>query len=310
MLFSNAMVAVAAGLYAAADARRGPMSELTSLGEAKYLSSITALVIVVASGTLVAYGLDRLTENQRGENAPTPPQNNDAPPLESAAPGVRRQWLWQRHRTVTRVTAVALLAGLIAVPFTPRAAWPAMIWAGVLSAAYALPCLPARRRRPVAASLSVWRLIRLRDVPYAKAFAVAAAWALATSLAPSSAAGQTEDARLWLGMERFLFVLAAALPFDVRDLGRDREEGVRTIPSAVGVGRTRMLVGFTLAAHVAVALGSGLTPLWAILAPAVILMALVLALTERRGEIYYLLGIDGAMALHGAILISSVLMRQ
>lgn len=98
----------------------------------------------------------------------------------------------------------------------------------VLSLAYVLP---------------IWKNRRLRDVSFIKIFIISVVWSMVSVGIPmwDYLTGMNPFIVLLMFFERFLFVLAITLPFDIRDLDVDRQLQVRTIPMQLGVKRTKKL---------------------------------------------------------------------
>ena len=46
--------------------------------------------------------------------------------------------------------------------------------------------------------------------------------------------------------ERFLFIMAITIPFDIRDLKIDNQVGLKTIPSILGIKKSKMIAYFLL----------------------------------------------------------------
>jgi len=107
-----------------------------------------------------------------------------------------------------------------------------LILMGFISIAYSLP---------VYKKDGLW--LRLRDLPSIKIFLISFVWAIATSLLPM----QVSDVSInWLKvLERFLFVFAITIPFDIRDLRFDDPQ-LNTIPQVLGVINARYLGVFAL----------------------------------------------------------------
>jgi len=101
--------------------------------------------------------------------------------------------------------------------------------------------------------IPVWKLkgkwIRLRDVPYLKIFLVAAVWAFVTVFFPFLADNPNwfPQSEHWFTIvHRFLFIFAITLPFDIRDLELDRQQGVITWASRFGVNRIHTISSFLI----------------------------------------------------------------
>jgi 4-hydroxybenzoate polyprenyltransferase len=79
-------------------------------------------------------------------------------------------------------------------------------------------------------------LFRLREIPLLKIFLIAFVWSTITILLPIIQTGlpyHRVQVVLML-VERFFFVFAITLPFDVRDIAVDQHAGLKTIPLLIG----------------------------------------------------------------------------
>jgi hypothetical protein len=97
-----------------------------------------------------------------------------------------------------------------------------------------------------------WALLRgrsgttafwLRGHPWLKAPTVAAAWACLTVLVPIW--GKADAVGLWWA-ERFAFIYALALAYDLFDLEYDRRQGQRTLATRLGSHSLLLLIAFVL----------------------------------------------------------------
>jgi 4-hydroxybenzoate polyprenyltransferase len=78
---------------------------------------------------------------------------------------------------------------------------------------------------------------RLRELPFLKVFLISFTWAVATVLLPLAYIIYPVFSLdiLWLVLERFIFLLAITIPFDVRDIRIDAAKGLVTLPSKLGL---------------------------------------------------------------------------
>ncbi len=81
----------------------------------------------------------------------------------------------------------------------------------------------------------------LRDIPFLKIHLIAISWALVSSV---FILNNTNNSLLVL-LEKYLFVLAITIPFDIRDISID-EPQKKTIPQLLGVKYARILSVFLL----------------------------------------------------------------
>ena len=85
------------------------------------------------------------------------------------------------------------------------------------------------------------RLRGLRNLPGFKLFLIAAVWSGVTVLFPIWVNDLFLDGKAWLlFLQRFLFVLAITIPFDIRDLQLD-DPDLATLPQTIGVMRSKLL---------------------------------------------------------------------
>lgn len=82
--------------------------------------------------------------------------------------------------------------------------------------------------------------INLRNLPTIKIFLIAFSWAGITVLFPLIQNGIYSDKVLWLFLQRFLFVIALTLPFDIRDVRYDSET-LKTLPIWLGIKNAKLL---------------------------------------------------------------------
>lgn len=77
--------------------------------------------------------------------------------------------------------------------------------------------------------------ISLREVPFLKIFLIAIVWTFTTTILLVTESNNSISSKLIpLLLDRFLFVLAITIPFDIRDLKFDKNE-IKTMPMVFGV---------------------------------------------------------------------------
>ena len=85
---------------------------------------------------------------------------------------------------------------------------------------------------------------RLRSIPFVKIFLIALAWSYLTHLMPLLYNNnQIDYYAMDFFLQRFLFVLALSIPFDIRDVKVDI---IRTIPNTIGVLKSKYFGWFCL----------------------------------------------------------------
>jgi len=140
---------------------------------------------------------------------------------------------------------------------------------------------------------------RLRDVGALKIFLIALTYALVSVVLVTAEIDHPLDNGIWLMfIEKFIFILAITLPFDLRDLEIDQLGSARTIPMIIGYRKTIFLsLGLLWIAKGVVwanpqydfTTATTLTLCYFITA------GLVGMVNRKRSDLYYSFGLDGTM---------------
>jgi 4-hydroxybenzoate polyprenyltransferase len=147
------------------------------------------------------------------------------------------------------------------------------------------------------------RVKPLRSVPLLKVFLIALVWSAVTVLFPLADTGVAieTNAVLLLWLRRFLFILALALLFDIRDYTYDRNTRTLTFPGLIGEGYTRLLSLVLLGLYLLLAFYMEEGRVLISLISSVLVAALIVwHASEEKPRIYYALLADGAMLVHFA----------
>jgi 4-hydroxybenzoate polyprenyltransferase len=152
-----------------------------------------------------------------------------------------------------------------------------------------------------------------REIPGIKTLLLAIVWTCATVGLPVL---QTEIYPNFTNVvlifaERFTFIFAIAIPFDVRDMKGDGLAGIRTLPIAYGVKRSMVICNSVMALSIVAGMLHYLTSSLTFLLPAYII-SVVFALycinsrNLNSRPLYYHGILDGVMLLHGILISLSV----
>ncbi len=146
---------------------------------------------------------------------------------------------------------------------------------------------------------------RLRDFNYIKIFVISFVWAGLTALLPAAidTYSTLDTITLILFLERFIYIFAITLPFDIRDKEADQVSGVKTIAARIGMRYTLLLclillVICTLLNVYLSYLGLGYfgTPI-VYYTTNVLTLGLIILAFRKQHDWFYTGGIDGAMYL-------------
>lgn len=144
----------------------------------------------------------------------------------------------------------------------------------------------------------VMRGIRLREIGIWKIFLIATVWVVVTVGLPIT---QLEIRPqwmeiIWLLAERWLFIFAITVPFDVRDLSTDASKGVRTVPSVLGWQRALLVSMMAMGMYTLLAWQRMGFEAFIGLLPAVLSAFVLIAFTRpARKEMYYSFWLEGTM---------------
>jgi len=201
----------------------------------------------------------------------------------------RKQWMQAHRRGLTVLTLVAGTGAgsLFLLDDRLLRLTPFLLHLGLISVLYSMPLLKRYGRW--------WAL---RDLPLLKVFLIAYVWAGVTVWIPALYLGRglSEPVVLVLFARRFLFILALAFVFDIRDYTKDLATGTRTFPGVCGVRVTKLLA--TLALLLAALLVPPGTPPGhevGLLLPLLLAAGVIWGAREERSDYYFALLTDGVM---------------
>ena len=170
---------------------------------------------------------------------------------------------------------------------------------GLLTIFYSLPFLK-----------KIKYVFRLREIPFLKIFLISFVWSVVTILLPIIQSNITYDKGhiLLMLIERFIFVFAITIPFDIRDMSDDRLSGLKTIPILIGQKKSIVVANISLLLFTIICLVHYPMYKLTFILPGLILSALstLFFLNNKtlRSLYYYHYGIlDGTMILQGFLVI-------
>jgi 4-hydroxybenzoate polyprenyltransferase len=144
------------------------------------------------------------------------------------------------------------------------------------------------------------KIISLRKVPFLKAFVITYVWAGSSVLLPALKNGMSLGSSevLQLFIERYLFLFALAVIFDIRDLSFDVQH-IRTIPGRFGSNKTKVisLILLLIACLMVFIHYQNTYLISAFILSFIIAAVLIYIARADSGEYYFLFLVDGAMAL-------------
>ncbi|HTB05462.1 MAG TPA: UbiA family prenyltransferase [Bacteroidia bacterium] len=159
----------------------------------------------------------------------------------------RHHWVDEHKYLHIGIVIVSFLISLSQMFYMPLRVWVVLIPVAIISMGYSVPIIKTKHG---------W--IRFRDVAWLKVFWIGLCYAWLTTLLPLAYA---LGVRQWLNadmllmfLRNFLFVFAIAIPFDIRDIGFDKERGNKTLPVILGVDRAILLANGLMLCFVVIVL--------------------------------------------------------
>jgi 4-hydroxybenzoate polyprenyltransferase len=217
-----------------------------------------------------------------------------------ALSSTKYDWMNQHLKLFYGLLMVSFLGLLTSLIFANSKDWWVMLPIAVLTLFYSMPILKVNHK---------W--IRLRDIPYLKIFLIAIVWSFSTVLFPAINSNMDLFSKpvILLLIERFFFILAITLPFDIRDMASDEKLGLKTIPLLIKPKLSYQLANLFIVIFWCISLFHYTTHLWLITVPislSAISTLVVLNHPSIQQNNYYHYGIlDGMMLLQGLLVIGS-----
>jgi len=196
---------------------------------------------------------------------------------------VRQRYVLHFKNTLIAISSVSAVSSLLlfwlsGITFTPLV-FPTIL----ITLAYVIPCVPTKKG-----------VVRLRDLPLIKVFLIGLVVTLLVAYV--FAKSLNEHPLVWV--ELFVFILAITIPFDIRDMDIDRRNGVLTFPGLIGWRNAR----YTAGGLMVVATGVCWFLPWNVGYPKLgltiancIALVFILRSSPDKSEMYYALGIEGAL---------------
>jgi 4-hydroxybenzoate polyprenyltransferase len=202
-----------------------------------------------------------------------------SPPLSE-----RQSWII-KHQRVLRIAslfsfALAIFLALFTLSFS-QILW--LLPCGVLVVLYATFLVNNKRG--------------LRDIPFVKILFIALVWGYVLGVFPLILSNSTLHWQ-WVFLERSLFIMALAIPFDIRDLNVDSADK-KTLPQVFGINGSKALAILFLASSLFVQWALLWTSLTTIKIAFYIAVALLILFSNpNRNELYFSGLLDGVLVVY------------
>ena len=219
--------------------------------------------------------------------------------LESS-PFLRVRWVFSYYKLIICLLIISILCLLALIFFINLSSLILLFLLGCISLAYNLPIWTKEGKKH-----------GIRSIPGLKIFIIALVWAGSTVLFPvfaieDSANIEFSNQKIFLlFLNRFLFIVAITIPFDIRDLFQDKLNELKTIPVLLGEKKSLLLCQLFLLAHFILLFlftEKWDVNLWVIGLSVFITGWLIFKSKWKKNEYYYFLFLDGTLILQSLLL--------
>lgn len=147
----------------------------------------------------------------------------------SSSSSARIRWIFAHHRMMITLSIISILSIIPLSLFLSTTAMILLIGLALISVAYSIPLFSIQEKK-----------FGLRNIPGLKLFLIASVWSLSCVLLPILEMENNQlifislNDTLLLLTNRFLFIAAITVPFDIRDIYQDKFYELKTIPLLFG----------------------------------------------------------------------------
>jgi 4-hydroxybenzoate polyprenyltransferase len=153
----------------------------------------------------------------------------------------KHQWVKEHIKGFRALVIASVLGFIVAACYAKKVVIITLAPIGVLTVFYSLPLFKNKKS-----------VFRLREIPLLKIFMIAFVWSASTILLPIIQTEKKFDAFHVITMivERFIFVFAITIPFDIRDADADTSASLKTIPILIGKKKALLVADLSLLAFI------------------------------------------------------------
>ena len=149
-----------------------------------------------------------------------------------------------------------------------------------------------------------------RKIPFLKGFYIAFAWVTANAIIPLLFLGESYRGIIYLQKEhwayvlsQFFFISAICIPFDIRDMTKDKVSNVGSLPILLGLKKSKMIAIFLLSIYALLAFSMSIKNLFLVRCFVFMVSALGIVFSEQsRHRYFYIYCIDGLIVFQTILL--------
>jgi len=210
----------------------------------------------------------------------------------------KHSWVKNNKIAFYILCGASVLGFIIAAAMAKKTVLITLFPIGAVTVFYSLPIFKTKKI-----------IFRLREIPCLKIFLISMVWAATTILLPIIESGQTFDKWhiITMLLERFIFVFAITIPFDIRDMKSDEEANLQTIPLIIGEKKAMHVANFYLFLFLLICSYHYYNTALAFILPAFIISGISTLLFMnikwfKKVSHYHYFILDGTMLLQGVLI--------
>lgn len=170
------------------------------------------------------------------------------------------------------------------------------------------------------AFISIWYVVpvfggkkRLRDFPIIKIFLIALVWSSISTFIPLINSDIPISTQVLIFIEKYLYIFAITLPFDIRDIKFDKIKNLRTIPIIIGKSKSIAISILSLTISILIVLylsSNSIYPEYRSYALTIgyLITLIIVIFSKNKTNDYYFTGLLDGMAIIICLLILSALL--
>lgn len=209
----------------------------------------------------------------------------------------KHSWVKDNKLAFYILVSVSVVGFVIAAALAKKIVLITLFPIGIITLFYSLPIFKTKKI-----------IFRLREIPCLKIFLISMVWAATTILLPIIQSGQSFGKWHVITMliERFIFVFAITIPFDIRDMKNDEQAGLQTIPLIIGEKRAMQVANIYMILFLALCFFHYYNTVLAFTLPAFVISALTTLLFLNSKKLksithYHYFILDGTILLQGLL---------
>ena len=219
------------------------------------------------------------------------------------SPYERVRCFFRHYKLMVTITFVALLSLIPLFFLISIESRILMVFLAIISFFYSIPIFTIGDQK-----------FGLRNIPGLKQFLITLVWTMSTVLLPILEAQEhhlttisMRDTTILIA-ERFLFIAALTIPFDIRDLFEDKKSGLKTVPVVWGEKNAYLFCQGLLICYVILLLlfrNNGFNAdFWASTITVILAGWLIFKSKWEKNEYYYFFYMDGILILQYIVLLA------